>query len=425
MSKTLEEKIDIQGNLVNDGKYNDALILSQELYKEYPNEIRVLNNMALAYKKLGKNNDARSVFLKIIDLDHDPRWPAIYSNAGSLLLNLGEVKKSIEANKIAIKFDEKNHTALVNLGIASSDLGDIAGSIEYYKRSLEIDPEHGEANYNLANIYRVTQNYKEAIKLYDKTDKRLSKSNQLECIYKDNNKELFNEKLNFLINNDKLQPLIASLSSHSAIRYDQEDKYPFCPNPMDFIYKFDLYQDDRFNDQFLFDLVSEINKAEINKKSQSLLKNGFQSSGNIFLQNLPKITILRQIVQDCIESYYQKFEKEQILLIKKWPKEYQLIGWVIIMQNKGSLLPHMHKEGWVSGSLYLNMPTKRSNDEGNIRFSLDGGDYPNDNKNYPEKIIDIKRGNLVMFPSSLFHSTIPFESKENRVSFAFDLIPKF
>ena len=72
MSKTLEEKIDIQGNLVNDGKYNDALILSQELYKEYPNEIRVLNNMALAYKKLGKNNDARAVFLKIIDLDHDP-----------------------------------------------------------------------------------------------------------------------------------------------------------------------------------------------------------------------------------------------------------------------------------------------------------------------------------------------------------------
>ena len=96
---------------------------------------------------------------------------------------------------------------------------------------------------------------------------------------------------------------------------------------MDFIYKFDLYQDDRFNDQSLFDLVSEINKAEINKKSQSLLKNGFQSSGNIFLQNSLKITILRQIVQDCIESYYQKFEKEQILLIKKWPKEYQLIGW--------------------------------------------------------------------------------------------------
>ena len=95
------------------------------------------------------------------------------------------------------------------------------------------------------------------------------------------------------------------------------------------------------------------------------------------------------------------------------------------MQNRGSLSPHMHKEGWVSGSLYLNMPAKRSNDEGNIRFSLDGGDYPNDNKNYPEKIIDIKRGDLVMFPSSLFHSTIPFESKENRVSFAFDLIPKF
>ncbi len=425
MNKTLEEKINTQGNLVNDGKYNDALKLSQELYKNNPKDIRILNNMALSYKNLGKNNEARAIFLKIIDLDHDSRWPAIYSNAGSLLLSLGETKKSIEANEIALKFNQKNHTALVNLGIASSDLGDITSAINYYKRSLEIDPKHNEANYNLANIYRVTKNYKEAIKLYDLTNQRLSKSNQLECIYKDNNKELFNEKLSSLIINDQLQPLIASLSSHAAIRYNQEDNYPFCPNPMDFICKFDLYQDDRFNDQFLLNLANDINNAEINKKSQSLLKNGFQSSGNIFLQNLPNIKILQNIVQDCLKSYYQNFAEKQVALIKSWPKKYQLIGWVIIMQSNGSLMPHMHKEGWVSGSLYLNMPENRSGDEGNIRFSLDGGDYPNDNKDYQEKIVDIKRGDLVMFPSSLFHSTIPFQSNENRISFAFDLIPKF
>ena len=57
-------------------------------------------------------------------------------NAGSLLLNLGVVKKSIEANKIAIKFDEKNHTALVNLGIASSDLGDILVLLSIIKKGF-------------------------------------------------------------------------------------------------------------------------------------------------------------------------------------------------------------------------------------------------------------------------------------------------
>tara|TARA_B100001758_G_C18414900_1_gene618798 strand:+ start:2129 stop:3415 length:1287 start_codon:yes stop_codon:yes gene_type:complete len=424
MSNSLEEKINYQGKLVEGGKFNEALTLSQELNRDYPDDIRVLNNMALAYKNLGHTNEARNIFLKIIEMDHDPKLSAVYSNAGSLLFNLGETKKSIEANKIAIKFNEKDHNALNNMGLAFSELGDLDNAIDSYKRSLEINPKHDATNYNLANIYRITRNYKEAIKLYDFTKERLSKSNQLECIYKDNNKELFNKKLKSLIDNDQLQPLIASLSSHAAIRYNQEDNYPFCPNPIDFICKFELYQDDRFNDQFLFNLANEINNAQIDKKSQSLLKNGFQSSGNIFLQNLPNVKILQAIVQDHIEKYYNNFAEKDDFFIKSWPKNYQLIGWVVIMQNSGSLLPHMHKEGWVSGSLYLNIPEKRSNNEGNIKFSLDGGDYPNDGKNYPEKIVDIKRGDLVMFPSSLFHSTIPFESEENRISFAFDLMPK-
>ena len=40
------------------------------------------------------------------------------------------------------------------------------------------------------------------------------------------------------------------------------------------------------------------------------------------------------------------------------------------------------------------------------------------------KIVDINKGSLVLFPSSLFHRTIPFISQEERHSIAFDLIPK-
>ena len=95
MSNSLEEKINYQGKLVEGGKFNEALTLSQELNRDYPDDIRVLNNMALAYKNLGHTNEARNIFLKIIEMDHDPKLSAVYSNAGSLLFNLGETKKSI------------------------------------------------------------------------------------------------------------------------------------------------------------------------------------------------------------------------------------------------------------------------------------------------------------------------------------------
>jgi hypothetical protein len=34
-----------------------------------------------------------------------------------------------------------------------------------------------------------------------------------------------------------------------------------------------------------------------------------------------------------------------------------------------------------------------------------------------------KVGDIVLFPSSLFHRTIPFESNEQRICIAFDLKP--
>ena len=93
------------------------------------------------------------------------------------------------------------------------------------------------------------------------------------------------------------------------------------------------------------------------------------------------------------------------------------------MNNGGNLLPHIHKEGWLSSSIYLKRPEKRKSNDGDIKFSLHGGNYPSDNINFPSEIIDIEEGDMVMFPSSIFHSTIPFDSDRQRITLAFDVIP--
>jgi hypothetical protein len=97
---------------------------------------------------------------------------------------------------------------------------------------------------------------------------------------------------------------------------------------------------------------------------------------------------------------------------------------MILIGNQGSLNAHMHKEGWLSGSLYINIPEKEeSSNAGDIRFSLNGGAYKDGGKKFPEKIVDLKTADMVLFPSSLFHSTIPFNSTKNRITLAFDVRP--
>ena len=70
------------------------------------------------------------------------------------------------------------------------------------------------------------------------------------------------------------------------------------------------------------------------------------------------------------------------------------------------------------------MPSKKTKDEGNIVSSFDGAHYPTEGKKFDKKSVDVYKGDLVLFPSSLFHHTVPFKSNEERVTFAFDIIPQ-
>ena len=91
------------------------------------------------------------------------------------------------------------------------------------------------------------------------------------------------------------------------------------------------------------------------------------------------------------------------------------------MEKNGFLKSHIHPLGWVSGVMYLEIPTKKNN-EGNIELGYEGYNYPSLIKeNIPKKIIDVYAGNILLFPSSLFHQTIPFSSEKERICIAFDL----
>ena len=67
------------------------------------------------------------------------------------------------------------------------------------------------------------------------------------------------------------------------------------------------------------------------------------------------------------------------------------------------------------------MPSKIKKNEAGIQFHLNGDDYEIINKNMPNKIVKPEIGTMVLFPSSLYHSTVPFTSDEERICIAFDL----
>ena len=129
------------------------------------------------------------------------------------------------------------------------------------------------------------------------------------------------------------------------------------------------------------------------------------------------------IIKKQISIYRKNYKNSDDHYITRWPNESELNGWYVKLKKQGQLKSHIHENGWLSGVFYIKIPKSLRKNEGSINLSLQGFDYPYD-KNLPNLYYAPKPFDLILYPSSLFHYTVPFTSNEERHCIAFDLTPK-
>ena len=99
-----------------------------------------------------------------------------------------------------------------------------------------------------------------------------------------------------------------------------------------------------------------LNRGLIPYRNQSLLKNGKQTAGNIFSLDDSRINELEKIIRYEVDAYKNGLGNQQDGITRKWPSNYSLFGWIVRFFDGGELDPHIHERGWVSGSIYLQVP---------------------------------------------------------------------
>ena len=73
--------------------------------------------------------------------------------------------------------------------------------------------------------------------------------------------------------------------------------------------------------------------------------------------------------------------------------------------------------------IYLKVIPSLGKNEGAIEFSLNGDNYSD--LNSPKLTHEPELGDIIFFPSSLHHRTIPFSTDDDRIIISFDLQPDF
>ena len=112
-------------------------------------------------------------------------------------------------------------------------------------------------------------------------------------------------------------------------------------------------------------------------KNLNTTKNGFQATIDIFKNPSKKISLLKSIIIDELDTYYSKFKNENCSYIKKWPLEKKIAGWHVILKQQGHQISHIHPSGWLSGVIYLKVVPSKEKSEGAIEFRMDSPQYPN------------------------------------------------
>jgi uncharacterized protein (TIGR02466 family) len=177
--------------------------------------------------------------------------------------------------------------------------------------------------------------------------------------------------------------------------------------------------------KYITELVKELSEVETVWEPSGLTTiSGFQSliSNNLFERPSKIIAQLKSIIINEINHYRVKYHSEMCSYIQRMPSEINLKGWHVVLKQQGHQTAHIHSGGWLSGVIYLKTVPSLGKDEGAIEFSLNGEQYVNINASHLTYHPEV--GDIVFFPSSLHHRTIPFTTDKDRIIVSFDLLPK-
>ena len=428
-----EKAVEIDPNSA-DAYYNLGIIFKE--LKEYqkakscyekadniqPNNTIIQTNLGIIFKDLGENQKAKDCYEKAIKIN--PNNAKAHYNLGVIYKDSGELQKAKICYKKVIEINPNEQETHNSLGIIFQELGEYQKAKDFYKKAIEINPNYGDAYYNIGQLlhesgeYHLAENYlKKAIQIRP-GDIRASNS-LLTNLYKMNNQSILFDELDSIINEGKMNAVIGSVCSRSEVKYGVKKENPFCNNPLDYVLKKDLNEKYDFKNVIVKCVNNILKDDSISNRVQKLITNGYQTAGNLFANRDFDTNEIQKIIKIEIEKYRLYFKDSKEGFIKNWPTNYNLNGWLISMKKGGKLSAHMHDLGWLSGSIYINVPQKSELESGNLVVCID----ENENKNENKKSIDVVTGSLCLFPSSLLHYTIPFESEENRIVLAFDMIP--
>lgn len=152
------------------------------------------------------------------------------------------------------------------------------------------------------------------------------------------------------------------------------------------------------------------------------LRGGTQTQGHLFLRLDPEIITIKSMILDAVRDYVDALPPvvpgHPLLGTPRNILLYQG-AWSVRLNSQGFHVVHTHPMGWISSAFYVDIPSHMGSEHaGWLQLGAPPPDLRLDLA--PYQMIEPKPGRLALFPSTMWHGTVPFDDGE-RLTIAFDM----
>lgn len=395
------------------------------------------------FAALGRLGEAEAAFDMAIA--RRPEWPDALTDRAALRLERGRDSDARRDLDDALRKDPAHVEARYNRGVLSQSEADPTAAIDAYREVLRHQPGHIGARINLTWAYFEAGRTQDALSESEDTCRRapgmdkahVNHADLLRCMGR------FDESIDaaraFLTRQPGNPSMTAFLAVAEAAAGNAEAaarilglKDMIRTAEVDWTaYGVGSDFDDRLADHVL-------NHPSFHDSPRSHATRMGGHTGNLMVEPLGPMDTFAAAIGDAVEQAWTEIAAcRHPSAVRPLPPKTGIHAWAVAMRNGGHQKPHNHPSAWLSGVYYVAVPglaagepddvtvdsggAERADRTGWIEFgrppdTFAGASVPN------VRLIRPRQGAVIVFPSYLFHRTIPHASDDLRISIAFDIV---
>ena len=400
------------------------------------------NDLGNALQAAGRLDEAAAVYCRALALD--PAMAEAHLNLGHARRGAGDLDGAAAAYAEAARLRPDHAGAVLYVGLVHHAQGEPESAARAFRRAIALDPKNAEARFALGNALYALDALDDAVRAYEEA--AALKADILDASFAVGKPRHVHAHLDGGDPHAAVAACDAYLARHPGASGALAMKAIALRESGDAAAARALLDFDRFLRPVRrvppagFASVAAFNEAlaahvrnhpTLRDAPASYSMEGGKSTGELFPGTAtavvaPAVAAFREAVARAVEEYRDALPAApDHPFVAAAPARFKATAWGVVLDAGAFQVPHIHPSAWLSGVYYVRLPEIVTDlgaaHAGWIEFGRPYWDFAI--RVEPEtRLVKPEEGLMLLFPSYMFHRTLPFAGPGERISIAFDIL---